>query len=143
MAHHLRLNMKDRLYRHNMRDSAHCPFYLLPKDTEHLFLHCARATSFWASIGAPLPTDVVDIESLWDIIIPELQPMSAKLQSTVLTCFLWNIWKCQNSKVFRYEDEPNLTIARRIHEDLALWSHRCLKPHDHSLLMSWSNRTVN
>ncbi|GJM84522.1 hypothetical protein PR202_ga00202 [Eleusine coracana subsp. coracana] len=141
LTHHRRLNTKDRLYRHNMGESAQCPFCLLPEDTEHLFLHCARVASFWTSIRVPPPA-VVQIESLWDT-IPELQSMSSKIRSTFLTCFLWNIWKCRNSKVFRHEDESNLTIARRIHEDLALWSHRCTKSHDRSLLMSWSNRIVN
>ena len=68
-----------------------------------------------------------------------LQESNARIKSTILTCLLWNIWKCMNAKVFRQEDEVNSVIAQRCKVDLVLWSYRCSSPSDKMKIIEWSN----
>ncbi|KAG2607040.1 hypothetical protein PVAP13_4NG189933 [Panicum virgatum] len=110
----------------------------IEEDCFHLFIACPRNRSFWAFIGidvtslpASLGTDQLWTESL-------LLENNPRVCSTVLTCVLWNIWKCRNAKIFRHEDETNLTISRRCSEDLSLWSNRCSSPVDRLKLETWS-----
>ena len=67
------------------------------------------------------------------------QENDRRVASTILTCVLWNIWKCRNAKVFRHDDESNLQLSRRCHEDLVLWSHRCSSSVGKMRLVEWSN----
>ncbi|KAL6644549.1 hypothetical protein ACP70R_016157 [Stipagrostis hirtigluma subsp. patula] len=132
------LSTKARLYQRHMNDSKQCPFCPLDEDICHLFLKCPRAVSIWQEIGLNITGSVDRVEQLWDA-IPSLHAYNHRIQSTVLNAVLWNIWKCRNSKVFRLEDESNLSVLLRCHDDLALWIHRCDKPEDRDSLQFWSS----
>ncbi|KAF8687431.1 hypothetical protein HU200_043123 [Digitaria exilis] len=119
-----------------MRTDASCPFCPDGEDCLHLFLSCPRAQSFWTHLQLDL-TAVIDIEQMW-IVNPFLES-NQRIRTTVLTCTLWNLWKCRNAKVFRSEDESNLQVAARCHDDLLLWSNRCSTASDKSKLVEWSN----
>ena len=138
LLHRNRLSTRSRLLRCNVHSDGQCPFCPLEEDCFHLFIACPRSRSFWAFIGidvtslpASLGTDQLWTESL-------LLENNPRVCSTVLTCVLWNIWKCRNAKIFRHEDETNLTISRRCSEDLSLWSNRCSSPVDRLKLETWS-----
>jgi hypothetical protein len=48
------------------------------------------------------------------LVVNTFQEHNSRICSTVLTCILWNVWKCRNVKVFRHEDETNLMISRNV-----------------------------
>ncbi|KAF8648904.1 hypothetical protein HU200_064486 [Digitaria exilis] len=107
-----------------MRSDDLCPFCSGCEDCLHLFISCPRAQSFWSYLRFDLAT-VVDIEQLW--LANPFQETNQQIRTTLLTCVLWNVWKCRNAKVFRSEDESNLRVATRCHDDLLLWSNRSSK----------------
>ncbi|KAF8667667.1 hypothetical protein HU200_052874 [Digitaria exilis] len=86
-------------------------------------------------LGSLLPGN--GMEQLWTV--KPIQEHNQRIRATVLTCILWNIWKCRNDKVFGGEDEANGQIARRCFDDLLLWSHRCNSPMDRDRIVEWSS----
>ncbi|RCV17972.1 hypothetical protein SETIT_3G263400v2 [Setaria italica] len=120
-----------------MRPDDLCPFCSEQEDCSHLFISCPRTKSFSASLSIDLSemTHVHDIEQLW-IANPFLEP-NQRVRTTVLTCVLWNVWKCRNAKVFRGEDETNARISRRCYDDLRL--NRCFSSSDKNKLIGWSS----
>lgn len=61
------------------------------------------------------------MEKLW-LANPLLETRQS-IRTTILTCVLYNVWKCHNAKVFTSKDESNSQIASGCHDDLLLWSH--------------------
>ena len=90
-----------------------------------------------ALIDVSLISQSFGVEQLW--LENPLQENNSRIKSTILTCLLWNIWKCRNAKVFRQEDEPNAVIAKRCREDLILWSNRCSSPSERIKIAEWSS----
>ncbi|OEL37208.1 hypothetical protein BAE44_0001773, partial [Dichanthelium oligosanthes] len=41
-----------------------------------------------------------------------LLEQNSQINSTVMICMLWNIWKCRSARVCKHEDESNLKISR-------------------------------
>ncbi|KAF8685954.1 hypothetical protein HU200_043879 [Digitaria exilis] len=138
LLHRRRLSTNARLFYCNMRSDGNCPFCSESEDCFHLFLSCPRSKSFWSflamDLGSLLPAN--GMEQLWTV--NPIQEHNQRIRATVLTCILWNIWKCRNAKVFRGEDEANGQIARRCFDDL-LWSHRCNSPTDRDRIVEWSS----
>lgn len=122
LLHRRRLNTNGYLSHCNMRPDGECPFCSGLEDCSHLFLSCPRARSLWSHLNFDL-TMVYDIEQVWST--NPLQELDQRIRSTVLTCILWNLWKCRNAKVFRSEDDSNAQITTRCRDDLLLWSLRC------------------
>ncbi|PVH39417.1 hypothetical protein PAHAL_5G496700 [Panicum hallii] len=122
-----------------MQPSGQCPSCLDEEDCFHLFITCPRSVSFWNYYGLDVSSlaQSFGVEQLW--LVNPLQEVSSRINSTVLTCILWNIWKCRNMKVFRHEDETNLVISKCCSEDLALCSHRCSSSSDKMKLVVWSS----
>ena len=131
LMHRERLSTNARLHYCNMQPSGQCPSCPSEEDCFHLFIACLRSTSFWnyCGIDVSLISQSFGVEQLW--LENPLQENNSRIKSTILTCLLWNIWKCRTTviaKVFRQEDEPNAVIAKRCREDLILWSNRCSSP---------------
>ncbi|TVU05673.1 hypothetical protein EJB05_48845, partial [Eragrostis curvula] len=61
-----------------------------------------------------------------------------KICSVVIIVFLWIIWKCRNTKIFRHDDEANNLVAAKCRDDLALWPHRCGRPEGRALMLERS-----
>ena len=100
-----------------------CTFCNLPEDTEHLFLHCPRAQSFWGAIGVT-SSNLLQIEALWEIALPGPTCSSLQTRSTVLTGLLLNLWKCRNAQVFDHVQEANFVVFARCASDFCLWQNR-------------------
>ena len=66
-----------------------------------------------------------------------------KVRSTILTAFLWNIWKRRNALVFRLEEEPCVSTLRRCSADLQLWRHRVQDLRAKLCLYNWSSFLCN
>ena len=139
LMHRERLSTNARLHHCNMQPSGQCPSCLLEEDCFHLFIACPCSTSFWNYCGIDVSSmsQTFGVEQLW--LENSLQENNARIKSTILTCLLWNIWKCMNAKVFRQEDEVNSVIAQRCKVDLVLWSYRCSSPSDKMKIIEWSN----
>ena len=139
LLHKQRLSTNSRLSHCNMHSTGQCPFCTAEEDCFHLFISCPRSGSFWNFIGLQSGSLLhsLGVEQLWTV--NPLMERCPRIRSTVITCILWNVWKCRNAKVFRSEDETNLMISRRCGEDLSLWSHRCPSPTAKSRLLEWSN----
>ena len=139
LLHKQRLSTNSRLSHCNMHPTGQCPFCSAEEDCFHLFISCSRSNNFWAFIGLHTESLLhnLGVEQLW--MVNPLMERCPRIRSTVITCVLWNIWKCRNAKVFRSEDETNLMISRRCREDLVLWSHRCYSLADKHRLLEWSN----
>ena len=139
LLHKGRLRTKARLFHCHMQSDKVCPFCSLDEDCFHLFIDCSRSKSFWSFIGLDLSSlqDVMCVDQLWTI--DPFQESNRRISSTVITCVLWNIWKCRNAKVFRHMDEENIMISRRCSEDLALWANRCSSSVDRLKLVAWSS----
>ncbi|TVU34343.1 hypothetical protein EJB05_16174, partial [Eragrostis curvula] len=138
LAHQRRLSTRDRLFRHNMRDSGECPFCTPSEDIGHLFLRCPRAISIWHALGLPTPHSDRTLEELWQN-LGALNSTKPKIRSAVLMVILWNIWKCRNAKIFRHEDESNSSVVARCIEDQTLWSNSLMNFTD---MMKSKNRDV-
>ncbi|KAF8647662.1 hypothetical protein HU200_065299 [Digitaria exilis] len=119
-----------------MRPDDQCPFCSGKEDCLHLFISCPRAQSFWSYLVLDVAS-ISNINQLWQD--NPLQEASPRVRTAVLTCVLWNIWKCRNAKVFRSQDETNSQIANRCRDDLLLWSNRSKAPSDTEKLVLWSS----
>ncbi|KAF8649208.1 hypothetical protein HU200_064403 [Digitaria exilis] len=108
-----------------------------------IFIHLCKSfcvtfipKTFWAHLHIDLTT-VTSVEQIWTANL--FLESNQRIRTTILTCVLWNVWKCRNAKVFRSVDETNLHIATRCHDDLLLWSNRCSTDADKAKLVEWSN----
>jgi len=121
------------------KPSGQCPSCLAEEDFFYLFIACPRSTSFWNYCGIDVSSmsPTLGVEQLW--LENQLQESNARIKSTILTCLLWNIWKCKNTKVFRQKDETNSVIADRCKGDLVLWFNRCSSSSDKMKVMEWIN----
>ena len=139
LLHRKRLRTKARLLHCHMHNDGACPFCTSEEDCFHLFINCSCGKSFWSFIGLDLSSlrDAMCVDQLWAI--DPFQENNRRISSTVITCVLWNIWKCRNAKVFRHMDEENIMISRRCSEDLALWANRCSSSVDRLKLVAWSS----
>lgn len=106
LLHKNRPSTKAQLLHCNMHSDGQCPLICISEeDCLHLFVFCMRSRSFWSFIGfdlASLPS-ALGVTQLWTE--NPFQENNSRISSTVLTCVLWNVWKCRNAKVFRQEDE--------------------------------------
>ena len=120
-------------------ETGECPFCTAEEDCFHLSIGCTRSRNFWTFIGLDLASlpEALGVDQLW--IVNPFQENDRRIASTILICVLWNIWKCRNMEVFRNEDESNLLLSRRCHEDLVLWSNRCSSSAGRLKLVEWSN----
>ena len=66
-----------------------------------------------------------------------------KVRSTILTAFLWNIWKRRNALVFRFEEEPCVSTLQRCSADLQLWRLRVQDLRAKLCLDNWSSFLCN
>ena len=123
LLHHRKLNTNARLSSRGADNDGFCTFCNLPEDTEHLFLHCPRAQSFWGSIGVT-SSNLLQIEALWEIALPGPTCSSLQTRSTVLTGLLLNLWKCRNAQVFDHVQEANFVVFARCAPDFCLWQNR-------------------
>jgi len=139
LLHRDRLRTKARLLHCHMHNNGECPFCTAEENCFHLFIGCTRSRNFWTFIGLDLASlpEALGVDQLW--IVNPFQENDRRIASTILICVLWNIWKCRNMKVFRNEDESNLLLSRRCHEDLVLWSNRCSSSAGRLKLVEWSN----
>ena len=134
LLHKQRLSTNSRLHHCHMHPTGQCPFCnaqhapnrALPNRSIRFL--CPRSDSFWSftdlqpgSLKQPMVADQIWTEN-------PIEEPCPRIRSTVITCILWSIWKCRNAKIFRHEDETNLTISRRCRDDLTLWSNRCSSP---------------
>nr|TKW20488.1 hypothetical protein SEVIR_4G091900v2 [Setaria viridis] len=78
-----------------MRSDDLCPFCSEREDCFHLFISCLRSESFWSFLRLDLRTlsPANGVEQLWTA--NPVQEQIQKVRTTVLTCVLWNIWKCR------------------------------------------------
>ena len=127
-----------RLRSRGANNSGFCHFCNAVEDTTHLFLHCPRAQNFWV-IFHITSSQLASIESLWSAVLPGPHIPNQKTRSTIITCLLWNIWKCRNAKVFNTTDESNMDIIRRCHLDLKLWASHARSAPTRLCLGNWSS----
>ena len=126
LLHKQRLSTNSRLHHCHMHPTGQCPFCnaqhapnrALPNRSIRFL--CPRSDSFWSftdlqpgSLKQPMVVDQIWTEN-------PIEEPCPRIRSTVITCILWSIWKCRNAKIFRHEDETNLTISRRCRDDLTL-----------------------
>ena len=126
LLHKQRLSTNSMLHHCHMHPTGQCPFCnaqhapnrALPNRSIRFL--CPRSDSFWSftdlqpgSLKQPMVADQIWTEN-------PIEEPCPRIRSTVITCILWSIWKCRNAKIFRHEDETNLTISRRCRDDLTL-----------------------
>ena len=68
---------------------------------------------------------------------------TTKVRSTILTAFLWNIWKRRNALVFRLEEEPCVSTLQHCSADLQLWRLRVQDLRAKLCLDNWSSFLCN
>ena len=141
-VHQQKLNTHLRLHSRRANNSGLCHFCGSPEDTTHLFLHCPRSQAFWATLHIP-SSSISNIELLWNFPFPGPELPNQKARSTIITCLLWNLWKCRNSKVFNQVDESDSDIKRRCAADLLLWANRTTSVAIKSCLGLWSSFILN
>ena len=138
LAHHSKINTHVRLRSRRANNSSLYHFCGADEDVPHLLLHCPRAQNFWLLLGIQ-SNHVSSIELLWSADFPGPAIPNQIVRSTITTCFLWNVWKCRNAKVFSMTDDSNGDIIRRCHLDLKLCASRARSPSARLCLENWSS----
>ena len=131
-------NTNVRLRSRRANNNGLCSFCGHDEDVVHLFLACPRAQSFWSLLPVN-SSSVSTIEHLWSITLPSPALPNQKLHSTIITCLLWNVWKCRNAKVFNNVNDSNGDIFRRCGGDLLLWANRANSAPARLCLDKWSS----
>jgi hypothetical protein len=108
-------------------------YRVIYEDTNHLLINCPRARQVWDYFFPPNGrSQISSVASLWNV------RSRSYTESTIYTAISWNIWKHENSLVFKGFDKPAMTVCHCL-EDIRLWTNRCTHQAVADLLNSWYN----
>ncbi|KAE8788501.1 hypothetical protein D1007_37424 [Hordeum vulgare] len=127
-----RLYTNERRFRRGITTAANCPFCDQSETITHLLFSCGELAPLWEELDSVCNNTPQGILHAWN------DEFNNKTRSTVLLALLWNIWKRRNAKVFRNVHLDLHATTSATAEDLRLWSHRCNKAINKTLLTDWS-----
>jgi hypothetical protein len=97
------------------------------EDNLHIFILCARASSFWHLIGLALKDPCSSLPSHCLMSFHRFQPV-------ILSTILWRMWTDRNNFVFRNKDP-------HVRSDLSIWCHR-FSALDRESIVQWCTRVT-
>jgi hypothetical protein len=134
LARKKRLPTNERRFRHHLGTSATCLSCPGDEDTDHLLLHCPRASEIWRFFHRDFDDhDYATFPDFW------LLRCRTYEETTINTAIAWSIWKRRNALTFNGVIEDISMVAQRCLEDIRLWAFRCTTPASSHLLNSWCN----
>ena len=119
LVHHSKINTHVRLRSRRANNTGLCNFCGAEEDVPHLFLHCPRAQNFLLLLGIH-SNHVSSIELLYSTNYPGPTIPNQIVRSTIIACFLWNVWKCRTTRSSTW-----LTILMVTSFSTAIWTSTC------------------
>ena len=119
LVHRQRLPARVLLFHRHITTSASCASCGQLEDQLHIFFSCPRAAQVWSMLWPLHSFSSLQVPDLWAHQV--FRDNTQKVQSTVITCILWNIWKARNRKAFDNVETPARGVLRGFINDLSLW----------------------